>query len=67
MVKKKTIKTWQAFLIWAFLLTLAYVYTGFKESAQFGNYATWLTLGLGAYTGKRLFQKRKDFNGHEVK
>lgn len=67
MVKKKTIKTWQAFLIWAALLTGAYVFTGFKESAQFGNYATWLTLGLTAYTGKRLLQKRVDFHDNEVK
>ena len=61
-MKKVTIKSWQAFLIWAALLTGAFIYTGFKPDAQFGNFATWLTLGLGMYTGKRLFQKRVDFN-----
>lgn len=63
MAKKITIRTSVAFIIWAMLITGAFVFTGFKPLAQFAAYATWLTLGLGAYTGKRLIQKRKEFNG----
>jgi len=62
MALKITIRTSVAFIIWAFLITVAFVFTGFKPAAQFGTYATWLTIGLGAYTGKRLFQKKKEFN-----
>ena len=59
---KITLHTSVAFLIWTLLITGAFVFTGFKEAAQFGTYATWLTVGLGTYTGKRLFQKKKEFN-----
>lgn len=48
-----------AFIIWAALLTWAY----HDPNAQFGNYAIWLTTGLATYTGKRLLQKRKEYNG----
>jgi len=48
-----------AFLIWAALLTFAY----YNPNPQFQNYAIWLTAGLTAYTGKRLFQKKKEFIG----
>lgn len=47
-----------AFLIWAVLLTWAY----HDHNPQFQSYALWLTAGLGTYTGKRLLQKRKEFN-----
>lgn len=60
---KFNIHTGLAFLIWALLISGAFVFTGFKPAAQFTAYATWLTIGLGAYTGKRLFQKKKEFNG----
>ena len=62
---KFDIHTGLAFLIWALLISGAFVFTGFKEAAQFGPYATWLTIGLGSYTGKRLFQKKKEFNGQQ--
>lgn len=62
MAKKITIRTSVAFIIWTVLLTGAFIFTGFKPMAQFGAYATWLTIGLGAYTSKRLFQKKKEFN-----
>jgi len=61
--KKLTIRTSVAFIIWTLLITAAFAFTGFKPAAQFGIYATWLTIGLGAYTGKRLWQKKKEFNG----
>lgn len=48
-----------AFLIWATLLSYAY----YHPNPQFNTYAIWLTTGLGVYTGKRLVQKRKEFNG----
>ena len=60
--RKIEISTSVAFLIWAFLLSGAFVYTGIKPDAQFSTYAFFLTLGLGAYTGKRLFQKHPKFN-----
>lgn len=63
MARKITIRTSVAFIIWAVLITGAFIFTGFKPVAQFGTYATWLTIGLGAYTGKRLFQRKKEFNG----
>ena len=59
---KIKVRTSIAFIIWGVLLSGAFVFTGFKEIAQFSTYATWLTLGLTAYTGKRLFQKDKRFN-----
>ena len=55
---KFDLHTGLAFLIWATLLTWAY----HVNNSQFANYATWLTIGLGSYTGKRLWQKRKEFN-----
>ena len=60
---KVTIRTSIAFLIWAVLLSGAFVFTGFKEAAQFSTYATWITLGLTAYTGKRLFRHHPKLNG----
>ena len=55
MAKKKiTIRTSVAFIIWAVLLTGGFVFTGFKPAAQFTVYASWLTIGLGAYAGKRV-------------
>ena len=61
MGKKMKIRTSVAFIIWAVLLTGAFIFTGFKPVAQFSTYATWITLGLTAYTGKRLFQKDRRF------
>lgn len=58
---KFDLHTGLAFLIWATLLTLAY----YKPNAQFGTYAIWLTAGLTAYTGKRLLQKKAEFNGQK--
>jgi len=56
---KFDLHTGAAFLIWAVLLTWAY----YHPNPQFNNYAIWLTAGLTAYTGKRLLQKRAEFNG----
>ncbi len=58
---KFDLHTGVAFLIWAALLTLAY----YKPNPQFNNYAIWLTAGLTAYTGKRLLQKKSEFNGQK--
>jgi len=63
--KKLTVRTSVAFVIWAVLITAAFAFTGFKSDAQFGTYAVWLTVGLSAYTGKRLMQKKKEFNGNQ--
>lgn len=51
--------TGAAWLIWAALLTWAY----YQGKPDFSTYAIWLTAGVTAYTGKRLLQKRKEFNG----
>lgn len=56
---KFDLHTGAAFLIWAALLTWSY-HVG---KPDFATYAIWLTAGLTAYTGKRLWQKRKEFNG----
>ena len=47
-----------AWLIWAGLMTWAYHH----PNPQFVHYAIWLTTGTAVYTGKRLLQKRKEFN-----
>ena len=38
-MKKITIRTSVAFIIWAVLLSGAFVFTGFKSVAQFGAFA----------------------------
>jgi len=48
-----------AWIIWAALLTYAYLH----PNPQFPSYAVWLTTGTLGYSGKRLIQKRKEFNG----
>lgn len=58
---KFDLHTGVAFLVWAALLTYAY----YNPNEQFNTYAIWLTTGLTAYTGKRLLQKRKEFNGSQ--
>ena len=63
MKMKITIRTSIAFIIWAVLLSGAYILTAKYPSAKFDVYAMWLTLGLTAYTGKRLWQKK--FNNNE--
>lgn len=59
---KIKVTTSAAFIVWAVLLSGAFVYTGFKPDAQFSTYAFFLTLGLGAYTSKRIIQKHPKFN-----
>jgi hypothetical protein len=61
MAKKLTfdLHTAVAWLIWAILLTYAYLH----PNPQFPSYAIWLTTGTLGYSGKRLLQKRKEFNG----
>lgn len=58
-ILKFNLHTGAAWIIWAVLLTWAW-YTG---KPNFATYAIWLTTGTGIYTGKRLFQKKKEFNG----
>ena len=64
-MKKSKIKTGVAFVIWATLLTGAFIFTAKFPDAKFDVYAMWLTLGLTAYTGKRLLQRDKRFNDYE--
>lgn len=61
MKKKITIRTSVAFILWAALLTGAFVFTADHPDAQFNTYASWLTIGLAAYTSKRLLQKSPKF------
>ena len=60
MKKKFDLHTGMAFLLWAALIVTGFYTKG--DSANFGTYCMWLTLGLGTYTGKRLFQKKPEFN-----
>ena len=62
---KIIIRTSVAFVIWAILLSGAFVFTAKYPDAQFSTYATWLTLGLTAYTGKRLFRHHSKLNGEK--
>ena len=54
---KFNIHTGAAWIIWAVLLTYAYLH----PNPQFPNYAISLTAGVSAYTAKRLLQKRKEY------
>ena len=56
---KFDLHTGLAWLMWAALLTWAFC----QKNPQFNTYAIWLTTGTAVYTGKRLLQKRKEFNG----
>jgi len=58
---KIKIRTSIAFIIWAILLSGAFVFTAKCPDAKFDVYAMWLTIGLASYTGKRLFQKDRRF------
>jgi len=58
-VLKFNIHTGAAWIIWAALLTWAY----YMGKPDFTTYAIWLTTGTSIYTGKRLLQKKKEFNG----
>ena len=64
-MKRTKIRTSVAFVIWAVLLTGAFVITAKYPGAQFWTYALFLTLGLGGYTGKRLLQRLPRFNNYE--
>ena len=64
MAKKKVeITTSMAVIGFAVLVTLGFIYTGFKPAAQYIAYIGALTTGLTVVTGKRLLQKKKEFNG----
>jgi hypothetical protein len=65
-LKKSKIRTGVAFIIWAVLLSGAFILTAKFPDAKFDIYAMWLTVGLTAYTGKRLIQKDKRFNNEKT-
>ena len=65
-MKKSKIRTGVAFIIWAVLLSGAFILTAKFPDAKFDIYAMWLTVGLTAYTGKRLIQKDKRFNNEKM-
>ena len=60
---KIRIRTSIAFIIWAVLLSGAFIFTTDSPDAKFDAYAMWLTIGLASYTGKRLFQRHQKLNG----
>lgn len=60
--KKMSVSSSIAFIVWTVLITGGFVLTGFKPAAQYVTFATWITVGLTAYTGRRLFKHHKDFN-----
>lgn len=59
---KWSLKSSVAFVIWYLGIIGGLVFTGFKPAAQYMTFALFSTMGLGLYIGKRLFQKRIDFN-----
>ncbi len=65
-MKKTKIRTSVAFIIWAVLLSGAFILTAKYPDAKFDVYAMWLTIGLASYTGKRLFQRDKRFNNEKT-
>ena len=65
MAKKSKIRTGVAFVIWAVLLSGAFILTAKFPDAKFDVYAMWLTIGLSAYSGKRLFRNHKSFNNEK--
>ena len=62
---KIKVRTSIAFIIWAILLTGAFMFTAKCPDAKFDVYAMWLTIGLASYTGKRLFQRHSKLNNNE--
>ena len=59
-------KTWQAFVMCMALLTAGFVYTTCNATAPYATYAGTIGIVFGAYSGKRLWQKRKEFNEETV-
>jgi len=59
------IKTSHAFLIYLNSMVLAYVWATFLPAAPYLIFATYLTGGFGAYVGKRLIQKKKEYGGEQ--
>jgi len=59
---KWSIRSSVAFVLWYLGLIVGLAFTGFKPAAQYMTFALFSTMGLGLYIGKRLFQKRIDFN-----
>lgn len=57
---KFDLHTGAAFLVWAALIATAFYFR--PDSSNFNTFCMWLTIGLMGYTGKRLFQKKPEFN-----
>ena len=57
---KFDLHTWAAFMLWAAFIVSAFYLR--PESTNFNTLCMWLTIGLSAYTTKRLFQKKPEFN-----
>ena len=65
-MRKISVNTSIAFLIWAGLLTLAFWFTTKNPNdAPFWTYSFFLTLGLTLYGGRRLFKRFKGLFKHE--
>lgn len=59
------VNTSKAFIITLFLLFAGFLWTSFFANAPYSTFATTIGLVFGANAGKRLMQKRKEFNGGE--
>jgi len=51
----------KAFILFALLVTGGFVFKTFFEKAPYEAFAMYLTMGFGAYIGKRLWQKKETF------
>ena len=59
-------KTWQAFVMCMALLTAGFVFTTYSASAPYTTYAGTIGIVFAAYAGKRLMQKKGEFNRETV-
>jgi hypothetical protein len=53
-----TIHSWLALVIYLVVMLGAFVWATFKPTAPFSDFAWPITAGVGAYFGKRLYQRK---------
>ena len=55
-----------AFVVYCALMLAGFVFSTFFTAAPYLAFAVQLTIGFGAYVGKRLLQKKGEYNGKDV-
>jgi uncharacterized membrane protein YfcA len=59
-------KTWQAFVMCIAVLTAGFVFATYKQHAPYTTLASAVGIVFAAYAGKRLWQKKEEFNRETV-